>query len=237
MTKLLGKKLSGSPQSVPISAVRLPVIVGTGFMFLALVSAALVFNSIPGIPRIAAASKTPAIRTLADFGTPSVPGIDASDVRGSVLGASTDVQLCAFTDSKGNPTDLKKEFNTSDIFPILPLSVLTGKDAKGHETNCSPPYWNIDVFRVLLYKGFGLLNYVIEVTAIVMTIYAGILYLSGFANEKNVATAKTVLIATYTGLALSLSATLILKTTIGVFSDKKTSDVIQQNEQKIFDGK
>ena len=120
------------------------------------------------------------------------------------------------------------KFNAKNVFPILPPEILG--------ENCSPPYWDLTIFKILLYKAFALLNYVILVTAIIMTIYAGLLYLSGFSNEKNIATAKTVLISTYVGLALSLSATLILRTTIGVFADDRNGNAIKTNEGEIFYG-
>ena len=237
MSELLGKKIFPTPPTPKYQLTKLIQRVGLAYSLLAVVGGALLLSQ----PKLqTAASNTvqsdfSSLRTLGDFNS------TLADGKAPVSGVGTTIiataSPCAFTDASNNPTALKKEFNTSAIFPILPSAILTSKDKAGVDTNCSPPYWNLDIFRVLLYKGFGLLNYVIEITAVIMTIYAGILYLSGFANEKNVATAKTLLIATYTGLIISLSATLILRTTIGIFADSGTSNAINQNEQQIFHGK
>ena len=124
-------------------------------------------------------------------------------------------------------------FNPTTIFPLLPGALL-GQDSS---IACSPPYWSIDVFKILIYKVLGLLNYLILVFALIFTVYAGVLYILGFANEGNVKKAKTVLIGTYTGLILAFSARLILGATIGLVADSTTpGTVINQNDQTILNG-
>ena len=120
-------------------------------------------------------------------------------------------------------------FNVNSLFPILP-SVILNSDS------CSPPYWNLDIIKIFIYKVMALLNYSILVAAIVLTIYAGILYLTGFQNEGNIKQSKTILTTTYVGLIISLSATLILRTTISIAADCNAQNAIQDNNSTIFNG-
>ena len=125
---------------------------------------------------------------------------------------------------------LSVTFNVKTIFPLLPLSIL------GEHDICSPPYWNLDVIKIFIYKAMALLNYLILVAAIILTIYAGIMYLTGFQNEGNIKKAKGILGATYVGLIISLSATLILRTTISIAASSESQHVINDNNSAIFSG-
>ena len=238
MSSLLGKELPGAIAAPSLNAPRQLNAHFLVFGLLLLVAGAFQIGQLPlmqhAAPTTAQADPYAAAVTqrLADYdysqtlaGGPTVTKTAPANPPAAApkTPAAAPAALC---DEK----DYGSKFNVkSPIFPILPKEILTSD-------TCSPPYWNLTIFKILLYKGFQLLNYIIEVTAIFMTIYAGILYLSGFSNEKNVATAKTILVSTYLGLALSLSATLILKTTIGVFADQKNGDAIKNNEDTIFHG-
>ena len=126
-----------------------------------------------------------------------------------------------------NSKDDGKRFSSSRIFPIITSDILSD-DPKG----CSPPYWNIRIFTILLYKALGLLNYIALTLAILFTVLAGVLYISGTFNEKNVAKAKTILISTYIGLIITLSARLILGSTqliIGATTTDTINTTIQNN--------
>ena len=114
-----------------------------------------------------------------------------------------------------NTSALSSTFNTKTIFPLLPTSILSG--------TCSPAYWNIGIFQILAYKILTLLEWLAAAMAIIFTVYAGLLYISGFANEKNVSKAKSILTATYLGLAIVLLSRVILYGSIQLFSANQSS--------------
>lgn len=103
------------------------------------------------------------------------------------------------------------------VFPLLPSGImptpaLTGTvdPAAPPAVVCTPPYWNIFIIEVFLYKGLAILNYAAGAFAVIFTVYAGLLYLTGVASEANVKTAKGILVATYVGLIIVILARVIV---------------------------
>ncbi|MBU6388971.1 hypothetical protein KGQ71_00470 [Patescibacteria group bacterium] len=90
------------------------------------------------------------------------------------------------------------------IFPLIPASISSGGSI------CPPQAWNIGIVYFFAVKALILANWLAVALAIILTVYAGLLYISGFANEKNVQTAKTWLISVYTGLLIVILARIIV---------------------------
>jgi len=105
--------------------------------------------------------------------------------------------------------------NNGDIFPLLDPHIFS-LDLSG----CNPTNWNLNVFWVLGYKVLFLLNWLADVLAVLLTIYAGLLYISGFANEGNVKKAKALLITCYVGLAIVFGARMILLGFADIFTNQ-----------------
>lgn len=119
--------------------------------------------------------------------------------------------------------------NPTILFPFVPPGLLSPDD-----TGCSPARWGLDVFKLLTYKILGILNWLAFTLAIIFTVYAGLLYVAGFANEANVKKAKSILIACYVGLAVVIGARIILYGTISAFSNGNiTPNEIEQVEVEI----
>jgi hypothetical protein len=114
----------------------------------------------------------------------------------------TDQKHC---DLSSEGSELRKAFSPTTIFPLVPKEILS-EDLAG----CSPPYWTREVMIIFAYKVLGLLNWAAATTAVFSTIYAGILYLTGFYKEDNAKKARAILTATLTGFIIVLSARLIL---------------------------
>lgn len=124
-----------------------------------------------------------------------------------------DPDPCAYSKISGS-------YNPTTIFPLLPTNILSQAPSSGTTFGCTPPYWNLDIFKVLAWKIIGLLNWVALTIAVILTIYSGLLYISGFANEGNVKKAKSILIAAYVGLIIVLTARIILFGTIQTLTQK-----------------
>jgi hypothetical protein len=105
------------------------------------------------------------------------------------------------------------------IFPIIPDVVNAGP------TGCNPAYWNAAIIGAIGYKGIYILNWFAFVVAVCMTIYAGLLYISGFANEANVKKAKSILVICYTGLIIVFAARIILLGFANTFSDSNNDSI------------
>jgi hypothetical protein len=104
------------------------------------------------------------------------------------------------------------------LFPIIPDG-LRGITPKGVDVTldpntinnwCTQPFWTIEVFYWFVYKGLAILNWLAIAAAIILTLYAGVLYMTGFANEANVKKAKSILAAAYIGLAIVFMAKIIV---------------------------
>lgn len=105
------------------------------------------------------------------------------------------------------------------IFPLIPDAIVDYGFYNGTDTNggCVPALWNSNIIGMLVYKTLGLLNYIAGAGAILATLYAGILYLTGYMSEANVKKAKTVLIGTYVGFFIILGARLIVESSFQLF--------------------
>ncbi len=132
--------------------------------------------------------------------------------------------------AKVKPVFFDANNNLISIFPIIPNGV-RGLDSSGNlsPTVCSPAYWGRDVLYFFVYKGLAVLNWFAEALAIILTLYAGILYMTGFYNEGNVKTAKTMLIGVYTGLAIVLLAKTIVYSGINLAVKNDPSTVIKSS--------
>lgn len=103
-------------------------------------------------------------------------------------------------------------------FPLIPNQFL---DSGVNE--CNPARWNFDVFNYLAYKFLAILYFVSYVMTILLTIIAGIYYISGFANEANVKKGKSILISTYVGLLIVMLARLILFGSFNLITGKQVT--------------
>jgi hypothetical protein len=122
-------------------------------------------------------------------------GVTSTSPTGSVNPTATEVTR--------DCTEALKTLDASKVFPIIPPELqVTGK--------CPSEYWNLDVARYFAYKGLTAINWFAGAAAILMTVYSGLLYMTGFANEANTKKAKAVLIATYVGLLITILARVIL---------------------------
>ena len=107
--------------------------------------------------------------------------------------------------------------NIGAIFPLLPAGIMPTAVPSGTEVSptspakvCTPAFWNIDIVCIFLYKALAILNYLAGALAVIFTVYAGLLYISGVASEANVKKAKAILIATYLGLLIVIFAKVIV---------------------------
>lgn len=89
------------------------------------------------------------------------------------------------------------------VFPIIPEEL----SPKGQ---CPPTQWDLMVVRYFSYKLLTAANYLAYILAILFTVWAGILYISGFANEQNTKKAKAIVIGAYVGLLIVILARTIL---------------------------
>ncbi len=131
--------------------------------------------------------------------------------------------VAAPCDTKVNPDSAeKKQLQKAldgDIFPLIPKEI-TDYDTKDDiKTECVPGLWGRQIIGMLLYKTLGLLNYFAGALAVLATIYAGILYITGGVAEGTVKKAKTILAGTYLGFFIVLSARLIVQGSFYLFSD------------------
>lgn len=73
---------------------------------------------------------------------------------------------------------------------------------------CTPSLWTIGVAPFFLQKALVGITWLATVATILFLLYGGVLYLTGFANEKNVEQAKKLITGSLTGLVLVLLAQL-----------------------------
>jgi hypothetical protein len=138
-------------------------------------------------------------------------------------------QLQTYEDKDQNVKTTGKDLNF-DIFPLLPHYLneppattttppTTTTGTTPSPSGCYPALWGLDVLRLLSYKVLSLLNWLAFVIAILTTVYSGLLYIGGFANEGNIKKAKSLILTVYVGLAIVLLARVILYGTIKSISD------------------
>jgi len=104
-------------------------------------------------------------------------------------------------------TTLGLDATKVSIFPLFDSSIM-------NPNGCNPTNWNLTVMDYLASKALYVLNWFAGVAAVCLTVYAGLLYISGFATEANVKQAKTLLVVCYTGLIIVFGARLILLGTV-----------------------
>ena len=88
--------------------------------------------------------------------------------------------------------------NSKDILPLISSSCTSKADL---DTG--------DAF-ILVYKAFVLLSWTAEVAAILLLVYAGILYITAAADESKAGTAKKIVTGVIVGLIIILLARWIL---------------------------
>jgi hypothetical protein len=165
-------------------------------------------------------------------------GTTSGTSSGTGTGTGTGTELPSGPSEVASPTcdlgnaDIAAEFNSQKIFPILPKVILDPYTVPG----CSPPFWNLGIMVVLVWKVVGLLNWIAGVLAVILTVYAGLLYIGGFANESYVGTAKKILMAAYSGLAIVVFARLILYAPVQFLSaaGTTTNDSFKSSTQQVL---
>jgi hypothetical protein len=207
----------------------LPTWLFLGVSGIGLILAAQAIASSP-LPLVASEATTQVDSTtqthiFAQVAVPATPAPTPKKGVNNFINPCDNPAVFATTDSSGH--DNPDAFTATRIFPLVPKSI-TSSDSVG----CGPSYWTLKILTIFLYKVLGLLNYAALVIATVFTIVAGLLYISGFANEANAKTAKKVLTTTYVGLIIVLSARLILGSTqliVGTLTNDNLTKDIQSN--------
>jgi hypothetical protein len=196
-------------------------------------------------PTPSSAQQTPAsqARQLGDasVSTRALAGDPTGGTSGTTSGTSSGtatsgtpsgpVEVASPTCDLGN-ADISASFNSQKIFPILPKVILDAYSGPG----CSPAFWNLGIIVVLVWKVVGLLNWIAGILAVLLTVYAGLLYIGGFANESYVGTAKKILTASYVGLAIVIFARLILYAPVQFLSaaGTTTNDPLKNSTNQIL---
>jgi hypothetical protein len=114
------------------------------------------------------------------------------------------------------------EKSYTQVFPLISSDMNDSAIGK-----CNPAVWDQNIAFLFILKALVILNWLADVTAVLATVYAGILYISGFANENNVKQAKNILISCYVGLAIVFSARLI-------FNEVLTTTTASPNNNNTF---
>lgn len=92
---------------------------------------------------------------------------------------------------------------------------------------CTPAYWNMTQVKYFIFKAIHILNWVALALAIILIVYSGVLYISGFAVEANVKKAKSTVIATLTGLVIVFAARYIIDGAFILFSDDSANKAVR----------
>lgn len=178
-------------------------------------------------------------------GTGNVPAGSAGAAASTVVPNPCIVTLTLKTDSGKSVTineiseafrrELKSDGTIKDtisdditLFPIIPdglrgvnrsgVDVTKDKDPAVAASWCSQPFWTIAVAYWFIYKTLAFLNWAAVAIAILLSLYAGVLYITGFAKEDNVKKAKTILIGAYAGLAIVFLAKVLVFGAVNVIS-------------------
>ena len=123
---------------------------------------------------------------------------------------------------KPNPCDSAavRTAMLGNIFPIVhPLLRNFKAYSDNPTTGCVPALWTRNVLILFIYKALALLNYLAGALAILSFIYAGILYMSSFASEGMLKTAKGAVVGTCIGLAIVTSARFIVGGSFQLFGN------------------
>jgi hypothetical protein len=192
---------------------------------------------------IAATQATPSeTRTLGDSGLPLAPAAQVvnpcekpsgvKDPQGHDLNQVSE----AFRRISDPETHKATGVSTDVIlFPLIPDGIrgvnrdgvdvtAPGNEAKATE-QCSRPFWNRQVFFWFIYKALAILNWFALALTILLTMYAAFLYITGFANENNVKTAKGILTSAYVGLAIVFLAKILVFGAVSAVSGQAANNV------------
>lgn len=130
------------------------------------------------------------------------------------------------TNSKNPLIDSKGNFVSTKVFPLVPDELKTPP--------CTPEVWDRNVVTYFILKGLVVLNWLAGTLAVLATLYAGLLYISGFAKEDNVKKAKTLLAATYTGLFIVIFARIIIFSTADLLSKNSSKDAFKNSQVPVY---
>ncbi len=113
------------------------------------------------------------------------------------------------------------------LFPLIPDGIRGVKrdGTTDLEKQCSQGFWTRDVAYWFVYKGLAILNWLATALAILLTIYGGVLYMTGFANEANVKKAKGIITGAYIGLAIVFLAKILVYGSVTLVSNTDPTKV------------
>lgn len=120
---------------------------------------------------------------------------------------------------KVNPNDPNEKDPGNILYEVNNDGTVAESTAPNRD-RCAPAFWDMSVFVMLAYKVLLLLNWVAGSLAVIFTVYAGILYMTGFTNEGNVKKAKTLLFTSYGGFIIVLCAWLLVYSSARVVADR-----------------
>jgi hypothetical protein len=106
------------------------------------------------------------------------------------------------------------------LFPIIPASLIE----YDKPTGCIPALWERRVVNIFLLRGITTLSWLATATAIILSLYAGVLYLLDTSQPDNAKKAIKILKAVYTGLLVLLLSRFIISQTITTFGSFNPPD-------------
>jgi hypothetical protein len=119
------------------------------------------------------------------------------------------------------------------LFPFIPDGI-SGYDTNGKQITtmspdeankvCSQPFWGREVAYWFIYKALAILNWIATALAILLTLYAAVLYITGYASENNVKKAKSILTGAYIGLAIVFLAKVLVFAAVNIVSGQDPVD-------------
>lgn len=235
--RFLGKKTPTTTYNRPQKTSHFGVVIlGIGLTLCTIGSQLLANAHVYQKDTASSSSSTPTTHLLADFSTRTLA--DGPTPTPSPTTNTDQTGVCNAWDSSSDAYKALHNGSSSvPIFPLIPSGLYGGNLPDGTPSKCTVSLWNLSVFQVLIYKALGLLNWILFVFALSFTVYAGVLYISGFANEGNVKKARGILVGTYVGLIIALSARLIMGGVVAAFGDSNTTNALKSpDSQTIING-
>jgi hypothetical protein len=120
------------------------------------------------------------------------------------------------------------KLSTVVLFPIIPDGI-SGYTFDGKKVSelasteqskwCTQAFWERTVVYWFVIKILAFINWAATALAILLFLYAGVLYISGFASEANAKKAKQVIGAAITGLVIVILARVIVLGAVALVSD------------------
>lgn len=185
------------------------------------------FFSTAGSPQAEVSSEPNLTRTLGNATGNQNRTLATNDDEGDAGDSGDDEGDAGDNGNESDPTEacntFKEDLRTGPLFPIIPDS---GRGGESGFEGCTTPFWDRIIIGIFIYKFLGIANYFAGALAVLATIYAGILYLTGFAGEQTVKQAKAILIGTYIGFFIVLSARLIVAGSFYLFGDPTSNDEV-----------